>query len=84
MLIYKAKDRGTIHEIALTVCYIDALKVNESLAPQASIIFQCGNINVQVSPADKFYVEMPEEELVLETTPKLIHFTEGKNLEFKD
>lgn len=71
-------------ELGLDHCYIDGFPQNAPLAPQASVTIRCGNIHKQASPADKAYVEMPEEELVLESSPKLIRFADGKSLEFKD
>lgn len=71
-------------DLGLEHCYIDGFPQNTPLAPQASVSVRCGNIHKQASPTDKAYVEMPEEELVLETTPKFIRFAEGNTLEFKD
>ena len=74
----------SFYEPSLEHCYMDSLPQNAPLAPQASVSVRCSNIHKQASPADKAYVEMPEEELLLESSPKLIRFADGKSLEFKD
>lgn len=71
-------------ELSLDHCYIDGFPQNTPLAPQASVSVRCGNTNKHASSTDKAYVEMPEEDLLLEYTPKLIRFADGKSLEFKD
>lgn len=71
-------------ELSLEHCYIDGLPQNTPLAPQASVSVRCGNTHKQASAADKAFINMPEDELLLEYTPKLIRFADGKTLEFKD
>jgi hypothetical protein len=71
-------------DLGLDHCYIDSFPQNTPLVPQASVTVRCGNIHKQASSADKVYINMPEEELQLEYTPKLIRFADGKSLEFKD
>lgn len=78
------KKLTTSFEMSLEHCYIEGLPQNTPLAPQASVSVRCANVNKQASAADKAFINMPEEELVLEYTPKLIRFAEGNSLEFKD
>lgn len=65
----------------LSSCYI----AHDAPIPTGEgIDIRCANTNKQVSEADRAYVDLPVDDLVIDWEPKLIRFGDGKELAVKD
>ncbi|ALG67915.2 hypothetical protein [Beggiatoa leptomitoformis] len=82
--IYKAHRKLIDFSLSLDGCYLAGLPQDKPLVPQESIVFQCGNVNKPVTPENRAYVDMSENELVVEWYPNWIRFIDGKELQFKE
>lgn len=65
----------------LNDCYIER---DEVLDPGQTLEVRCGDLRAQVSEEGRRYAEMPGSELLIEWEPRLIRFSNGRELEFRD
>jgi hypothetical protein len=61
----------------LSSCYINH---NTPIPPGEGVEIRCANLNRQASDADRAYLEMPADDLVIDWEPQQIRFVNGKEL----
>jgi hypothetical protein len=61
----------------LSSCYITH---NTPIPPGEGVEIRCANLNRQASDADRAYLDMPADDLVIDWEPKQIRFSNGKEL----